>query len=94
MRLIGINFIGHFQTPTRKASVQSTDKSISSSVELKDKAQAEVVVTIRWGVVVTIRHATVGRIVVVATPTVHAVRACRNLTLLNLRYIVLRRYRC
>lgn len=51
----------------------------SVKTELKDEAQAEVVVAVVWCVVVAVRHATVPGVVVPVATTVHAVRALTDI---------------
>lgn len=51
----------------------------------EDQAQAKVVVTVRRGVVVTVRHTAIPRVVVPTTATVHAVRStCRPLPYISI----------
>lgn len=49
---------------------------LNREAELRNEAQAEVVVRVRRRVVVAIRAATVGSVVVPATPTIDTIGAC------------------
>lgn len=56
--------------------------------ELKDEAQAEVVVAVVRRVVVTVRHATVPGVVVPAAATVHAVGAITDIFLVFVMFYI------